>query len=199
MGHTISHYVRYEGKNPLVDAISRNKTGELVIDVNRVIKALAPGDLEYERQGITDLTKALGTQARLNDLRKYSKTYHRIDDYGYGYDIEWSPLGGKYTDQALKSALEAFGIKEKGQQEAARIAQAGRDKARQANFGAELESINRRALAASEDNARNQESGASDAPDVVLSTDTDAEDASDGRDARARRRRAAFSGGGLRI
>src|SRR5690606_38915680 len=149
-------------------------------------------------QYVSDMVKSLGSGAvRASDLEKYNPTYKGYDGaYNeYEFDYSWNPINDdKFTKQAYQLAMQEF---KKGEKTAAKIAQEGRNKARQANFGTELDALNRRALAASEDNSYEQVGGS---PDVVLSSDTDADDAPAGQGRGSRRRRSAFfSGGGLLI
>ena len=198
MGNNVSTYIKKKGTNPFADAIGRNEAGDLTVDIGRVLGLV--GTAAVHRNQVSDLTKALGSgPVRASDLENYSASYRGTTggDADEAHTSVWNPLkSNAYVDQAYRSAVEAFNIKEQGQKEAARIAQEGRDKARQANFGAELATANRQALSASEDNAYEQEGGT---PDVVLSADADIDGAPAGQDSNARRRRAAFSGGGLRI
>jgi len=202
MGTSVSTYIRKKGTNPFADAIGRNEAGELTVDIDRVLSLTGTTALyryQVYRNQVDALKKALGSgPVRASDLENFGFSEQRTTggDSDIPYTYTWRPLKNLYTKQAYRSAVEAFKIKEQGQQEAARIAQEGRDRARQANFGAELEAVNRRALAAAEDNAYEQRGGT---PDVVLSSDTDIDDAPAGQGVNARRRRSAFSGGGLRI
>jgi len=195
MGSLHSLYGR--NKNVFEGTIGRNEAGEITVDLGRWLKNLDPSMRKSPQA--TDLIKALGTgPVREADLKNYSATYHGTTggDADQAYTYTWKPID-KAQKGAYGLAVDLFKIKEQGEKDSARIAQEGRDKARQTNFGAELDSVNRRALAASEDSAREQVGGT---PDVVLSSDTDADDASAGPGGDARRRRSSFfPGGGLRI
>lgn len=199
MGTNVHTYLRKKGTNPFADAIGRSESGDLTVDVGRVINVLGePSAANFDQ--VRDFTRTVGTgQVRVDDLRNYGKDYASSTggDADMAYTYTWRPpIHEGFEKQAFNSAIEAFEIKEQGQAQAARIAQEGRDRARQTNFGAELSTANRQALSSSEDNARGQEGGT---PDVVLSSDPGPDSGLTGSNGNARRRRAQFSGAGLRI
>jgi len=198
MGTNVSEYIKKRGSNPFAGAVSRNAEGALTVDLGRVLDTV--GVAATNRQQVNDLTAALGRgPVSVDALRDYRATYRQTTggDADMAYDSVWSPTGNRFAEQALDSAIEAFNIRERGEQDAARIAQDGRDEARQSNFGAELATAQRRSLAASEDQAQ---AGSSATPDVVLDSGVeDGGEAATAGNGNTRRRRQAFSGAGLRI
>jgi hypothetical protein len=203
MGTLIARYAKKQGGNPLSGAVSRGADGNLSINLEQAINALSQqGSFGIDDgREIEKMRGALGNATSVDALRNYSSSYQTTTggDRDENVTNTWSAVGRgdmDYSNQALNSAIEAFEIQERGQQDAANIAQQGRERAKVANMGAGIASAQRQSLAAAEGAA--YDGGEGGTPDVVEGSNLDeGGDAGEGGNENARRRRQSYGGAGL--
>lgn len=200
MGVLIANSIRRNKANPFAGMVSRGADGAPVFDLARAASSLGGADSARFGAPIKELRAALGDTPTIDALRGYSREY----EVSTGGDADerttsvFAPFGGDLGKQALDSTLQHFEITEKGQADAARIAQEGREKAAIANMGSGIASAQRRALGAAEQNAYDaaggQEGGVAD---VVEGSNIEEAGGEEGGNDVARRKRQSYGGAGL--
>lgn len=203
MGTLIAKYAKKQGGNPLSGAVSRGADGNLAINLDQAISALSQsGSFGVDNQReIEKMRGALGGTTSVDALRGYSSTYDTTTggDADMNVTNTWAPIGSGDMDagnQALKSAMEAFEIEERGRADAAGIAQQGRERAAITNMSAGIASAQRQNLNEAESAA--YDGGEGGTPDIVEGSNlTEEGGTGEGGNENARRRRQSYGGAGL--
>lgn len=200
MGSLVSREITKRGRNPFQDAIGRDSSGALTVNLRQVIDSMAPDDSSHgrmEQEPVNDLLGELGDNPTLDALQGYRRSYTGSTggDASEDYTFEFKPYRG-LNRQAIEAATNAFGIKESGQQKANEIAQKGRERAKITNMGAGIASAQRQSLAAAEDAAGG--TGEGGVPDVIQAGEAEGDGGGDDiNNAAVRKRRASYGGAGL--
>lgn len=202
MGTLIAKYAKKQGSNPLSGAVSRGADGGLAINLDQAINALASSGsfgIDNDRE-IAKMRDSLGGSASVDALRNYSSSYATTSggDADMATTNTWSPVGRgdmDYGAQALQSAIDAFEIQERGESDAANIAQAGRERAAVSNMGAGIATAQRQNLAVAEGAAEG--GGDLAGADILEGSNVEDSGGGDSGNENARRRRQSYGGAGL--
>lgn len=203
MGILITQAIKKNRSNPFAGMVSRGEDGSAVFDLAGAASAIRGTNSAAHRDTVGAMLADLGDRPTVDAVRAYSRD---VDGGGYSGSGEsttyaqpntFSPFSNDIGRQALDSALEAFEIREKGQADAARISQQGREKAAIANMGSGIASAQRRALGAAEQNAYDQQAQEGGVADVVEGSNVEEAGGEEGGNDTARRKRQSFGGAGL--